>query len=202
MAKFIDLQGKVFGRLTVLSRDGATSNGETKWLCQCSCGVVKTLVGVCLRNGNTTSCGCYSKEVHKISNSTHGLGASPVYGVWRNMLNRCRNPNDKRWHCYGGKGVIVCPEWKDFTTFHNWAMSSGFKEGLTLERKKVGGNYEPSNCTWIPRKEQIHNRTNTVKVLFNGQVIPIIKACRELNLNYSAVMARIYRGKTPEEAIA
>lgn len=117
------------------------------------------------------------------------------------MLNRCRNPNDKRWLNYGGRGISVCPEWKDFTNFHNWAMGSGFSKGLTLEREKVNGNYEPGNCSWIPREDQSCNRTNTVKVLHQGVLRPISKVCKELGLNYGSVMSRIYNGKTPEEAI-
>lgn len=201
MRSFIDLKGKVFGRLTVLYRDGCSPSYESKWRCLCSCGKEKTIVGASLRNGSTSSCGCFSKEVHLKATTTHGLVNSPVYGIWRNMLNRCRNPNDKRWLSYGGRGITVCAGWKDFTNFHNWAMSSGFSKGLTLERVQVDGNYEPGNCSWIPREEQSCNRTNTVRVLYQGELQPLSKVCQELGLKYGTIMQRIYRGKSPEESI-
>lgn len=196
--KLIDLTGMIFGRLTVVHRSGASPQGMAKWLCQCSCGGSKEVVGGSLRRGATTSCGCYSKEVHKQSNSTHGLVKTPIYYAWKGMLGRCRDKHNKN---YGGRGITVCEAWKDFTAFYNWAVSSGFQEGLTLERKKVNGNYEPANCTWIPRGEQSSNRTNTVKVMHNGELTPLSKVCVSLGLKYKTVMKRIYDGKTPEESI-
>lgn len=61
MGKFIDLTGKVFERLTVVEMVGRQS-GHVTWECECECGTLKTVRGVDLRNGNTTSCGCYRKE--------------------------------------------------------------------------------------------------------------------------------------------
>ena len=58
-ASLIDLVGKRFGKLTVLSRvPGRTSNGKVEWECQCDCGSVIKVLGDSLRRGHTLSCGC------------------------------------------------------------------------------------------------------------------------------------------------
>lgn len=61
MSKLIDLTGQRFGRLLVLYR--APNNGNNvMWHCQCDCGNEKDIKGALLKNGHTTSCGCYHKE--------------------------------------------------------------------------------------------------------------------------------------------
>ena len=73
--KFEDLTGKVFGRLTVLQLDedrnikelnrklnGEIKQNQTYYICQCSCGNIKSIPKPNLKNGHTISCGCYMKE--------------------------------------------------------------------------------------------------------------------------------------------
>lgn len=61
MGQFIDLTGRRYDRLTVLSRDGK-KNGEILWLCQCDCGNSTTVRATSLRYGSTGSCGCKRRE--------------------------------------------------------------------------------------------------------------------------------------------
>lgn len=66
MAKLIDLVGKRFGKLTVISKDKVrrTSGGQriATWLCQCDCENTVVVDGQKLRKGHTTSCGCARRE--------------------------------------------------------------------------------------------------------------------------------------------
>lgn len=62
MAQIIDHMGQRFGRLTVIGRAPNTSEGQATWQCQCDCGVCKIVFGKLLRNGKTTSCGCYRRQ--------------------------------------------------------------------------------------------------------------------------------------------
>lgn len=62
MATPIDLTGKRFGRLTVLERARNNKDGRTMWRCLCDCGNERIVMGKCLRNGHTSSCGCFNKE--------------------------------------------------------------------------------------------------------------------------------------------
>lgn len=61
-----DLIGQTFGKLTVIS-PAPSRNGNTHWLCQCTCGNKKEVAAANLLNGNTTSCGCYGREQLKIA---------------------------------------------------------------------------------------------------------------------------------------
>lgn len=72
----------------------------------------------------------------------HGLSHTRLHSLWRKVKDRCANPNASNYHNYGGRGITLCVEWKeDFLTFYEWAMNNGYKEGLSLERINVNGNY-------------------------------------------------------------
>lgn len=75
MAKTIDLTGKIFSKLTVVSEDlernnqlkkerslGLRTNAPVHWICQCECGNRVSVVSQRLRSGKTTSCGCNYKK--------------------------------------------------------------------------------------------------------------------------------------------
>jgi hypothetical protein len=74
------------------------------------------------------------------------------------MKSRCFNPNNVAYSYYGGRGVSVCPEWQNsFVVFALWATSSGYRDGLEIDRRNVNGDYEPGNCRWATRKQQMRN---------------------------------------------
>lgn len=66
MSKFIDLTGKRFGILTVLSRCGTSKNGDAIWLCLCGCGNETSKTSRSLTKRGVSSCGCLiAKERQK-----------------------------------------------------------------------------------------------------------------------------------------
>lgn len=85
-----------------------------------------------------------------------------LYSIWENMKARCYNKNKPKYKTYGAKGIRVCKEWKEsFDSFHDWAVSHGYRDSLTLDRKDPKGNYEPSNCRWASNKVQANNKRNS-----------------------------------------
>lgn len=83
----------------------------------------------------------------------HGCYQTKLYGVWQALKQRCLNPNHKSYHRYGGRGILLYPEWFDFVDFRDWALINGYKEGLSIDRVNNNGDYEPRNCQWITRNE-------------------------------------------------
>ena len=72
MSRFIDLTGKVFGRLTVL-RLLEPSPARSHWVCRCECGQETFVHGGNLRNGISNSCGCLRAEKLKQPRSSVSL---------------------------------------------------------------------------------------------------------------------------------
>lgn len=63
------------------------------------------------------------------------------------MKTRCYNPKSDNYKNWGGKGIIICEDWKiNFMLFYKWAMSNGYKNNLTIDRINNDKNYEPDNC--------------------------------------------------------
>lgn len=87
-----------------------------------------------------------------------------LYRIWQNMRQRCNDPNANDYLIYGGQGIKVDPEWDSYSIFKDWALSNGYAEQLTLERKDPSKNYTPSNCCWETTLVQACNkrkRSNT-----------------------------------------
>jgi len=195
MPKKIDLTGRRFGRLVVLYDTGERKGGQVVWRCRCDCGNKVNVVGRSLTSGNTTSCGCYNRERVVEVKTKHGMkrqgGTHPIYQTWHAMLQRCEYPNDKHYKDYGGRGIKVRDEWHDAQAFIDWALANGWQRGLTLDRIDNDGNYEPSNCRWVTRKEQAWNRRSNRLITFNGKTQPMSQWAEELNIPYHALNHRI-----------
>lgn len=94
--------------------------------------------------------------------------AHPMYSIWRQMIDRCENPRNRKWEDYGGRGVQVCEEWHDFWTFlrdvgerPEGTYPSG-RARWELDRIDNDGDYEPSNVKWSTRREQLLNRRSKI----------------------------------------
>lgn len=116
------------------------------------------------------SCGCLRSQGSKGVNLKHGLREHELYGVHRQMIQRCYNKEHESYHDYGGRGVTVFSNWHDVATFIDDIESSIGKRPYkaTLDRKDNNGNYEPDNVKWSTRVEQCRNRRNNLLIEIDG----------------------------------
>lgn len=197
--KRIDLTGQRFGMLTARACVGHRDH-KALWQCKCDCGNMTYVVANALRAGNTRSCGCLAKN-NGAGNRTHGKSRTKLYHIFHAMHQRCYNPKFKFYDYYGGRGIKICQEWHDLDTFWDWAMSHGYEEGLSIERKDVDGDYSPENCCWVTMDRQHRNCRNTLFVEFRGERVPMAQLAREYGIHYDTLKYRIKTGWTMEEAL-
>jgi hypothetical protein len=98
-------------------------------------------------------------------------GTLGIYSSWQNMKQRCLNPNHPKYHRYGGRGITICPEWLDIEGFADWAITSGFHEDMTIDRKDNDGNYCPENCIWITGNANARKKRTTKLTLQQAEEI-------------------------------
>jgi len=129
------------------------------------------------------------------ANSVHGLsGGHPLYNVWHLMKSRCHVPTCSAYHRYGGRGIYVCETWKkDFMSFYKWAVSHGWKNGLTIERVNNNKGYSPSNCCFITRARQSRNRRSNK---LNMEQVKTIRKLYDSGAMRNSELAKEY-GITP-----
>jgi hypothetical protein len=200
MGKFIDVTGQRFGRLVVTS---IYCKGKTsKWVCQCDCGKTTIVSSQNLRNGHTKSCGCYNSNMTTLRNTRHGQSNTRLYKIWKGIKKRCYNQNSEKYPDYGGRGITVCPEWRDFITFRDWALSNGYGDNLSIDRINVNMNYEPSNCRWATSKEQANNKTDNHVLQFRGVKKTVAEWADVVGIDKRLVYDRISRyGWSVERAL-
>jgi len=128
-------------------------------LYQCQyCGAEFEAIQQHIKNRNTKSCGCQAKTNGK----THGLAQHRLYTTWAGMKNRCYNEKNPDYKDYGARGIQVCERWLDVKNFIE-DMYPDYKEGLSLDRIDVDGNYEPDNCRWANFSTQQYNTRDLQK---------------------------------------
>ena len=195
-----DLTGEKFNKWEVIEFshvDYGKKNRRTYWKAQCECGTIKIIRADSLKT--TISCGCHkqkvdsekAKELRELNlkyDDKKALSRHPLYHKWNGMKKRCYKPSDAHYNNYGARGITICEEWREsFLNFYNWGINNGYKQGLEIDRINNDGNYEPSNCRFISRKENCNNRNTTRKFTFNNQIHSITEWAEILNLDVKKI---------------
>jgi len=143
MGKLIDMIGKKFNRLTIVSR-AANEDTRAAWNCICDCGNNITLNGKQIRSGHTKSCGCIRKETsaiqgHKNKHSVEYVKAKlkengfELLSEYKGILKQgkfkclCCNLEFTRRIESSLYGLYGCPSCSK--------LNNGFMQAETFERK-------------------------------------------------------------------
>lgn len=133
----------------------------------------------------------------------------PLLPVYKDMLKRCNNPNDRAYHNYGGRGIKICDRWLGKDGFWNFVEDMGARPGgrmksgrplYTLDRIDPNGDYCPENCRWATWLEQGANKRNSSIIFLWGERYLLAEACDIFGVGRAGVRKKSVGGCTIEEA--
>jgi hypothetical protein len=133
----------------------------------------------------------------------HGMSKSRVYRIWRGMINRCENPKVEKYPIYGGRGITVCPEWKNFTVFYA-DMGDPPSPIHQIDRIKNELGYFKGNCRWVTPTENNRNRRpeQGCAYFFQGKERSLMEIAKFVGIKYGTLHKRVRILNIPfEEAI-
>lgn len=161
-----DLRGVRFGALVVLDR--LPGVGRSRWQCRCDCGELTSVLACNLKHDHTKSCGCARRNAARsigLANTRHGMHTSPEYRAWQSMIRRCESPSHPGFAYWGGRGIKVYDQWR--ASFDVFLADMGRRPSKThsLDRINNDGNYEPGNCRWATKKQQVNNRRCSIRMI-------------------------------------
>jgi hypothetical protein len=205
MREKINFAGMKIGKITIVSFV-ERKKGKSYWKCKCDCGnefigEVHNIKNRIERHGQN-----YCKKCRTQANITHGDskkkdGKTRLYSIWQGMRYRCEKEYASKYEYYGGRGIRVCQEWQDYSVFKEWALANGYNDNLTIDRINSDGNYEPSNCQWITRKEQANNTSQVNHFLYKGKSYTMAELSELTGISRITLDARLRKGWPIEKII-
>lgn len=187
--------GSTFGDWTIIGMTTVPGKKEYAYLCECSAGHTRHIAPAELRRCHTGPMRCRKCW----GASSHAL----LYSIWHSMHARCEKRSCRAWKDYGGRGITVCDEWSGFHEFKQWALSSGWKHGLTLDRADNDAGYCPNNCRFVSRIVNNNNKRNHCWVTAFGETKTVAQWTRDARCvaTRKGLQYRIGRGWNAELAI-
>ncbi len=212
MSKRVELsEGQVFGLWTVLRRgpDIPRPNGSVRssWVCRCSCGQEKAVQQDHLRSEASQSCGCRVPELTRAAVTTHGESQeTPEYRTWKAIKDRCLRPGNTHFAHYGGRGISICPEWRE--SFEAFLAHVGRKPSSrhSIDRIDNDRGYEPGNVRWSLPQAQARNKSDSVYLTHpeTGERLTLAEwkdRAEAGGVKRATLAMRLWRGATLPEAL-
>lgn len=132
----------------------------------------------------------------------NGRSSTSEYKIWKGMISRCNCPTNTAYYKYGGRGIKVCDRWQGISGFSNFIKDMGKKkEGESIDRINVNGNYEPSNCRWANKNTQANNKRNTIFITAFGKTQSLQQWSNENGINRKTILWRLENGWSKDRAL-
>lgn len=192
--------GVVFNYWTVISQDPSKQH---HWICQCRCGVKRSVQGCGLPQGRSKSCGCRNGVGSQVK---HGMSNTAVHATWSRMRTRCLNPKCDKYQYYGGRGIRICGFIKSSPLNLLELIGDRPNPGMSLDRIDTDGHYSCGSCLhckergwslnvrWASRKQQARNKSNNHIVVINGIAMPLIAWSERIGITRQTLRLRLKKG--------
>lgn len=168
MSQRIPMEGKRFGRLTVLRYSHTNKNKRAFYVCRCDCGKECIIMGKYLRNGDTKSCGCLNIDRVKEMGKNNFIGNAAVEedGHIRVFFNNA-------------DGSFICDkeDWNKSKQYNWYLNNSGYARASINKRMVLFHNfildYVPDNskadvCDHISG-DKLDNRKSNLRIVSRTQ---------------------------------
>jgi hypothetical protein len=129
---------------------------------------------------------------------------SRIYQIWKDMLKRCSNRNNKDYKNYGDRGITVCERWLDKENgFKNFLEDMGEPSSKhhSIDRINNDLGYYKENCRWATSKEQARNTSRSRIIVFNEKTQCVSDLANDHNINKNVLGYRLNNGWSIEEAL-
>lgn len=136
-----------------------------------------------------------------VEDTFHHMTDTRFWSIWKGMKARATDPLNPDYSRYGGAGRGVCSEWLDFKNFYR-DMFDDYRDDLTIDRVDNTQGYSKDNCRWISIFEQQANKSNNRLVEYQGEQMHLAEFCRRAGVSRGAVVPRLDKGMTGDEAMA
>lgn len=127
-------------------------------------------------------------------------GQTKEYRTWVGIRRRTTSESAQNSKYYLGRGITVCARWQNFENFLE-DMGRAPSPDHSIDRIDNDGNYEPENCCWATRAEQMSNTRLTVHLEYDGQNLTQEEWGRKTGLGGTTICKRLKRGWTVEQAL-
>lgn len=131
---------------------------------------------------------------------SHLMTNTPTYHSWQSMKKRCKNPTDKRYDQYGGRGITYSEKWEKFEGFLE-DMGVKPQGRYSLDRIDVNLGYFKENCRWATDMEQANNKRNSRSLQYEGVVMTLEQWSRVVGIHSTVIARRIKRGWSVERSL-
>lgn len=192
--------GETFGQLTARELACGRFSGSNfirYWTCDCTCGRSRIVAEPELKRLRVTHC-----------DRRRGVPRGREYTSYSAMKARCYQVGNKEYRNYGGRGIVVCDRW-----ISGFGCDTGFEcfledmgpipgPGYSIEREDSDGNYTPDNCCWATNLQQARNKRRSIRVSYQGKMMPLKEAAEKIGIPYQTLRDRLFRyGMSPERAM-
>ena len=123
----------------------------------------------------------------------------PEYWVWQRMKQRCFDKNTDDFKHYGARGITVCERWMMFENFY--ADMGPRPKGMTVERADNAIGYEPGNCRWATREDQMRNTRANRMITHNGETLCEADWSLRTGISAALIQYRLEHGWSVEKTL-